>query len=298
MAEFRALERFVVPLRRAAKSCLMLALALVPTDARTATIDTEHLFGFIIGSDVGEVGEKEVESSVTGRFGKQTGTYDAASGTLSIEAVPIAHLRTEITGEVLGYGITGVRGLADQQYGAFGGLSADIRYQFLDRATAPFGLAVGAEPRWGRADDVTGQPANQYGVDFVAAADWEPIPDRVVAAFNLLYQPETTRLKWTGTWSQQSTAGVGIGVMVQVRPGLFAGGEARYLRTYDGIGLGTFAGQGVFIGPTVYMQLPRKAWIAVALSAQVAGDTPASIGSLDLVNFERRQARVLFGINF
>jgi len=298
MAELRALERFVVSLRRAAKSCLMLALALVPTDARTATIDTEHLFGFIIGTDVGEVGEKEVESSATGRFGKQTGTYNAASGTLSMEAVPIAHLRTEITGEVLGYGITGVRGLADQQYGAFGGLSADIRYQFLDRATAPFGLAVGAEPRWGRADDVTGQPANQYSVDFVAAADWEPIPDRVVAAFNLLYQPETTRLKSTGTWSQQSTAGVGIGVMVQVRPGLFAGGEARYLRTYDGGGLETFAGQGVFIGPTVYMQLPRKAWIAVALSAQVAGDTPASIGSLDLVNFERRQARVLFGINF
>ena len=298
MAELRALERFVVSLRRAAKSCLMLALALVPTDARTATIDTEHLFGFIIGTDVGEVGEKEVESSATGRFGKQTGTYNAASGTLSMEAVPIAHLRTEITGEVLGYGITGVRGLADQQYGAFGGLSADIRYQFLDRATAPFGLAVGAEPRWGRADDVTGQPANQYSVDFVAAADWEPIRDRVVAAFNLLYQPETTRLKWSGTWSQQSTAGVGIGVMVQVHPGLFAGGEARYLRTYDGGGLETFAGQGVFIGPTVYMQLPRKAWIAVALSAQVAGDTPASIGSLDLVNFERRQARVLFGVNF
>ena len=276
----------------------MLALVIIPTGARTATIDTEHLFGFTIGTDVGEVGEREAESSVTGRFGKQTGTYNAASGTLSMETVPIAHLRTEITGEVLGYGITGVRGLADQQYSAFGGLSADIRYQFLDRATAPFGFAVGAEPRWGRADDVTGQPANQYGVDFVAAADWEPIRDRVVAAFNLLYQPETTRLKWTGTWSQQSTAGVAIGVMVQIRPGLFAGGEARYLRTYDGIGLETLAGQGFFIGPTVYMQLPKKAWIAVAWSAQVAGGTPASVGQLDLVNFERRQARVLFGVNF
>jgi hypothetical protein len=298
MAKFRASERFVVPLRRAAKSCLMLALVIVPTDARTATIDTEHLFGFMIGSDVGEVGEREVESSVTGRFGKQTGTYNAASGTLSMEAVPIAHLRTEITGEVLGYGISGVRGLADQQYGAFGGLSAEIRYQFLDRATAPFGLAVGAEPRWGRADDVTGQPANQYGVDFVAAADWEPIRDRVVAAVNLLYQPETTRLKWSGTWSQQSTAGVAFGTMVQIRPGLFAGGEARYLRAYDGIGLDTFAGQGFFIGPTIYMQLPKKAWIVLAWTAQVAGQATVSVGPLDLVNFERRQARILFGVNF
>jgi hypothetical protein len=215
-----------------------------------------------------------------------------------MEAVPIAHLRTEITGEVLGYGISGVRGLADQQYGAFGGLSAEIRYQFLDRATAPFGLAVGAEPRWGRADDVTGQPANQYGVDFVAAADWEPIRDRVVAAVNLLYQPETTRLKWSGTWSQQSTAGVAFGTMVQIRPGLFAGGEARYLRAYDGIGLDTFAGQGFFIGPTIYMQLPKKAWIVLAWTAQVAGQATVSVGPLDLVNFERRQARFLFGVNF
>ncbi|MEI9925126.1 MAG: hypothetical protein WDN50_17870 [Bradyrhizobium sp.] len=273
-------------------------LAMIPTSARTAPIDTEHLFGFTIGSDVGEVGEREVESSASGRFGKQNGTYNAASGTLSVETVPIANLRTEITGEVIGYGVTGVGGLTNQQYGAFGGVSADIRYRFLDRATAPFGFAVGAEPRWGRADDVTGQPTNQYGVDFVAAFDWEPIRDRVVAAVNLLYQPETTRLKSTGLWSQQSTAGIAFGTMVQVRPGLFAGGEARYLRAYDGIGLDRFAGQGFFIGPTIYMQLPKKAWIAFAWSAQVAGQATTSMGSLDLVNFERRQARFLFGMNF
>jgi hypothetical protein len=276
----------------------MLMLATIPTSVRTAPIDTEHLFGFTIGSDVGEVGEREIESSATGRFGKQTGTYNAASGTLSVETVPLANLRTEFTGEVIGYGVTGVAGLDNQQYGAFGGLSADIRYRFLDRATAPFGFAVGAEPRWGRADDVTGQPANQYGVDFVAAFDWEPIRDRVVTALNLLYQPEAMRLKSTGLWSQQSNVGIAFGTMVQIRPGLFAGGEARYLRAYDGIGLDTFAGQGFFIGPTIYMQLPKKAWIALAWSAQVAGQATTSIGSLDLVNFERRQARFLFGVNF
>src|ERR1700733_5842855 len=83
MAEFKVSGHFVVPIRRAAKFCLVLALAVIPTDARTAPIDTEHLFGFTIGSDVGEVGEKEIESSVTGRFGKQTGTYNAGSGTRS-----------------------------------------------------------------------------------------------------------------------------------------------------------------------------------------------------------------------
>ncbi len=191
-----------------------------------------------------------------------------------------------------------VSGLADQRYTSFGGLSADIRYRVLDRATAPFGFAIGAEPHWGRADDVTGEPVSQYGVDFVAAADWEVIPDRVVAAFNLLYQPETMRSKVTGTWSQESTAGVAVAVMAQVYSGILVGGEARYLRKYDGLGLDTLAGQGFFVGPTVYFKLSERAWITAAWSAQVAGQATTSVGSLDLVNFERRQARLLFGVNF
>jgi hypothetical protein len=119
-----------------------------------------------------------------------------------------------------------------------------------------------------------------------------------VVAFNLLYQPETMRSKATGTWSQESTAGVAMAVMAQVRSGIFVGGEARYLRKYEGPGLDTLAGQGFFIGPTVYVKLSEKAWIAAAWSAQVAGQAATSAGSLDLVNFERRQARLLFGVNF
>ena len=283
---------------RMATSCLLLALALVPANARAETIETEHLFGFTIGSDVGEAGEKEIEGSVTGRFAKRTGTYTAGTGTLSAEFVPAPNLRTEFTGIVNSYDIAGVSGLTDQRYTAFGGLAADIRYRLLDRAKAPFGLAVGAEPHWNRSDDVTGEPAHQYGVDFVAAADWEVVPDRIVAAFNLLYQPETTRSKLTGTWSQDSTAGVAMAVMAQVRSGIFVGGEARYLRVYEGSGFDGLAGQGFFVGPTIYFKLSERAWITAAWSEQVAGHATAAVGSLDLVNFERHQARVLFGVNF
>ena len=280
------------------KSCLLFVFAMLPTDARSATIDTEHLFAFTIGSDVGEAGERELEGSVTGRFAKRSGSYDAGSSTLSAEFVPIPNLRTELTGVVVSYDIAGVSGLADQRYTAFGGVSADIRYRILDRAIAPFGLAVGAEPHWGRADEVTGEPGSQYGVDLVAAADWEIIPDRVVAAFNLLCQPETTRSRVTGIWSQESTAGVAVALMAQVHSGIFVGGEARYLRRYDGLGLDTLAGQGFFVGPTIYLKLSERAWIAAGWSAQIAGQATTSTNSLDLVNFERRQARLLFGVNF
>jgi hypothetical protein len=41
-----------------------------------------------------------------------------------------------------------------------------------------------------------------------------------------------------------------------------AGGEARYLRQYDGPGLDSLAGEGLFLGPTVYVKLSRSTWIA------------------------------------
>src|SRR5436189_107021 len=34
-------------------------------------IDTEHIFGFTEGADIGDKGEKELESTATGRFGKR-----------------------------------------------------------------------------------------------------------------------------------------------------------------------------------------------------------------------------------
>ena len=68
---------------RTATWCLLVVLASFPGIARAETIETEHLFGFTIGSDIGDVGEKEFEGSATGRFSKRNGTYDAGSGTIS-----------------------------------------------------------------------------------------------------------------------------------------------------------------------------------------------------------------------
>jgi hypothetical protein len=283
---------------RMSLSWLLLALALTPAEIRADPIETEHLFAFTIGSDVGNVGDREIEGSVTGRFAKRTGTYDAGSGTMSAEFVPLANLRTEFTGMVNAYDISGVSGFTDQHEVAFGGLSVDIRYRLLDRNSAPFGFAIGAEPHWNRVDDLTGEQVGQYGADFVAAADWEIVRDRIVAAINLIYQPDATRLKLTGSWSQEATAGIAAGLMAQIRPGILVGGEARYLRQYDGLGLDNLAGQGLFVGPTVYFKLSEQAWLTVGWSAQVAGHAAEVAGSLDLVNFERQQVRVLFGVDF
>ncbi|HUN99488.1 MAG TPA: hypothetical protein VMU69_25050 [Bradyrhizobium sp.] len=296
----RAFRRFAAGAihDRMALFWLLLALSIVPAGVRAEPIETEHLFAFTIGSDVGDVGDREIEGSATSRFSKRTGTYDAGSGTMSAEFVPLPNLRTEFTGIVDAYDISGVSGFTDQHETAFGGLSVDIRYRLLDRGSAPFGLAIGAEPQWDRVDDLTGERVSQYGVDLVAAADWEIVRDRIVAAVNLLYQPYATRFRLTGVSSQEATAGLAGALMAQIRSGFFIGGEARYLRQYDGLGFDSLAGQGFFVGPTVYFKLSDQAWLTLAWSSQVAGHAKAVAGSLDLVNFERQQARVLFGVNF
>jgi hypothetical protein len=43
---------------------------------RNGEVDTEHLFGFTEGSDIGHKGEKELESDSTGRFGRLGGSYN------------------------------------------------------------------------------------------------------------------------------------------------------------------------------------------------------------------------------
>ena len=50
----------------------MAALAAAPAVA-LADDETEYHFGFTTGTSVGEIGEKEIQSRLTGRLGKSAG---------------------------------------------------------------------------------------------------------------------------------------------------------------------------------------------------------------------------------
>jgi hypothetical protein len=261
-------------------------------------IDTEYLFGFLTGTDVGEVGEKELESTTVGRFSKRTGSYRALSQTLSLEYVPIENLRLEI-GAIAGYhSISGVTDLDDIRRASFQGLSLEIRYRLLARERTGLGLTLLAEPHWGRVDEASGQPVSQYGADLGLLIDKELIPNRVVAAFNVLYTPEIAQSRRTGEWSREANFGVGAGVMAQIRPGLLVGVETRYLRAYESLGPHDFAGHALFVGPNLFFR-PAERWRVTATWAiQVAGKAADDSGSLDLTNFERHQVRLRIGYEF
>ena len=271
---------------------------LVPGSVYAEGIDTEHLFGFMIGTDVGNVGEREFQSQTTGRFSKRGDNYRAINQELELEFVPVDNFRIEVGGAFAAHDIEGTPGFDDRRQLAWQGISLDLRYRFLDRDTAPFGLTFAVENRLSRIDESSGSVVRNYGTELTLAFDRELVPNLAVAALNLTYQPEWTRFLGTGAPEQESTIGAGFGVMARVLPGLFVGGEARYLRKYEGIGLEEFSGQALFVGPTAYFQLSERSRLTATWSVQAWGRMAGLGSSLDLVNFERHQARLVFGVNF
>jgi hypothetical protein len=77
-----------------------------------------------------------------------------------------------------------------------------VRYRLVDRQRSGSGVALFAEAHWLRIDDISGERADRYGADLAVLVDRELVPGRIVAAFNLLYQPDVARSFATGTWSR------------------------------------------------------------------------------------------------
>src|SRR5271169_4689769 len=122
------------------RSAILIFSLLLPVSLRAEDIDTEHLYGFTIGTDVGSVGEREFQSQTTGRFSKTAGSYRAVSQEVELEFVPVNNFRIEIGSSFSWYDINGVPGLEDRSQLNWQGASLDLRYRLLDRRTAPIGL--------------------------------------------------------------------------------------------------------------------------------------------------------------
>ena len=276
----------------------MWLVALLPGSVRGEDIDTEHLFGFMIGADVGNPGEREFQSQTTGRFGASRGKYRAIDQEFELEFVPARNFRIEAGAAFAAHDIAGAPGLENRRQLALQGASIDFRYKLFDRQAAPFGLTVGLQSHADRIDEATAAAVRSYGTQLTLALDRELVANRVVTAFNLIYQPEWTRIVGSGRSERDSTTGVAWGVMARVSPGILLGGEARYLRRYQGIDLDNLSGQALFVGPTAFVQLSKVAWLTASWSAQAWGRPAGSRSGLDLVDFQRHQARLVFGVNF
>jgi hypothetical protein len=266
--------------------------------ARAAPFDTEHLFAFGVGTDVGDPGEKEIEAAVGGHFGKGRGTFSSLSTELTFQYIAASNLIVELSAAGENNDIKHVPGRADRSAAAFGGASFALTYRLLNRSTDGVGLAVFAEPHWARVDEDSGARIDGYGSDLVLAFDKEIVPNEVIGVLNIRFEPEFVRSKADGSWSHENTVNLGAGLMFRLADNVFAGLETRYFRRYDAIDFSDFAGQAFYLGPTISIALSERAWLTAGWSRQIAGRSSDGKGSLDLVNFDRQEARLAIGVSF
>src|SRR3954468_12307992 len=261
-------------------------------------IDTEHIFGFTEGADIGNVRDKEFEKETSAGFGKRMGLYAASSTLLDFKYVPSPGLLISPGLLVAYHGISGVPGFDDRQQIGLQGLSFEVKYQLLDRKHAPFGLTLFAQPRWTRIDEASGERVSQFSSEFTLALDKEIVPQRLFGAINLIYEPEISRSHETGEQERGSGLGLSAALAAQVLPGFLIGAEARYLRAHAGLVPDALKGEALFIGPTLYTRLSPDTFMSIAWNAQVAGHVAGAPGQLDLINFERNRVRFRLGLEF
>ncbi len=263
-------------------------------------IETKYIFGFTEGSGIGLEGEKEVSTETVVRFGKRDGSYKASQTKLEFETTPNQYVQIEMGALVASHRIGGVTDLDNRNQVAFSGAFGELRYLLLDRsASFPLAITLSVEPEWHRIDETGGTRVTNYGLEAKLNADLELVKNRAYLGFNLLYEPEATRQD-TGGWDKESTFGVSTAFAYRMTPEVTVGGEAWYLRHYEGSWFNTFTGDALFVGPTLHVRITRKIFMAAAWNFQVAGReiTDGGALNLNLAEFTRQRAKFKFAYEF
>jgi len=274
----------------------------MPTAELFRDIETKYVFGFTEGSGIGLEGEKEISVDTQARIGKSGGRYFASESKLEFEFTPNQYIQIEFGPFVSAHDISNVTDLDDRRQIAFGGFFGEIRAMLLDRGpSSPLALTLSAEPEWRRIDETSGERVNNVELELKLNGDVELVPKRFYFGFNLLYEPEATHDpdRVGAGWEQESKFGVSGALSYRILPSTLIGFEAWYLRHYEGAWLNTFTGDAVYIGPTLFMQLNRKMFLAAAWNMQVTGRDLENPGAaLNLSEFSRHRAKLKLAVEF
>jgi len=265
-------------------------------------VETKYIFGFTEGSGIGLEGEKEFSTETVARIGKADGRYWASETKLEYEFTPNQYVQFELGPLVSTHKIKNATDLDNRNDVAMSGFFGEMRYLVLERnASSPLAVTLSAEPEWHRIDETSGTHVTNLGLELKVNADLELIKNRLFLGGNLLYEVEGTKdPDHIGAgWEKDSIGGVSGALSYRVIPAVFIGVEAWYLRHYDGSFFNAFTGDAVFIGPTLYAQLGRKAFMTAAWNAQVSGhDVDVSGSKLNFGEFTRSRAKLKFAVEF
>lgn len=274
----------------------LLAVAANLCPAR-AEVDTEHLFGFSEGTDIGTPFQPEVESELVGRFGQADGSYSALALSLSLKYPLSSWFRIAPTVTVSRFDIFGVSDIEDRGSIGLEQLGIEFRLRPFSREDHLFGLTFVAMPFVGFVDPTTGAPGDGWGTFFLIAADREVVPGRLFAALNLGYAFGRIRDYSTGQSVDGSELAFSAAATGRLWENVYLGGEVRYRRGFDSLAFGNPTGQAVYLGPTFYVALGKGASLSGAWNIQVWGQSTGLDPGLDLALFQRQTFKLRLAID-
>jgi hypothetical protein len=272
----------------------------ITRDSVFPELDSKYLFGsFTRGASVEDEGDRAFEPDTRANFGKRGGQYAATRTELELEYTPTKFLQIEIGPTVSYYNIRGAPGLNDRNAGVLNGVSATIRSLLVERGQSPFEVTLSLEPEWQNFDETSGETVSNYALETKIEADAELIKNRLFYAFNILYEPEGSITGVNPTaWVPESTLGVSSALAFQVIPNVVIGADLWYLRHYEGAALGSFTGDAVYLGPTFFWKIGPKTLVSASWEAQIAGREIGGPSPLNLTDFSRQRAQLLFEFEF
>ncbi len=259
---------------------------------RKEEVDTEHIFGFAEGSDIGKEGEREIENVNIGSFGKTGGAYNDVDTETSFRYGVTDRLRLSIGTLTDYYAIEDVPDFAKRTITTFSGVIGEVRYNLRSDAAHSYGLSLSFNPTFRRFDPTLGAREDNYAFPLTLLFDKTLIPDKLYAAVNLVYTPTFFPIPGTGATERDNGFTAIAAASYAVTKAIFLGGEIRHETLLNNT---SPTAHVLYVGPTLFYRFSPVFTGKVAYAAQVA-DVGAR--SLDTRVFERHQVELQFAYNF
>ncbi|MCL2385191.1 MAG: hypothetical protein FWC84_05115, partial [Alphaproteobacteria bacterium] len=145
------------------------------------------IFGFAEGSDIGPLGEREIESTNIASFGTPSLPFNADTET-AFRYVITPDLRLSV-GMLTDYFQSPEGDVFNQRnFVTVSGATAELRWNVLNWRTAPIGLTFSFNPEWRRNDPDFGEALQNVSMGFGLLIDKEVVPGKFFAALNLVYE--------------------------------------------------------------------------------------------------------------
>ncbi len=252
--------------------------------------DSEHIFGFAEGSDIGEKGEREIESITIGSFGALAGSYANAGNETSFRYGVTDELRLSIGTLSDYFNIHDVPGFGDHSVAEFSGIITEARWHILDWRTSPIGMTLSLNPLWRRTDPNSGEKSGNFAFPVTLLVDSQVIPSKFFTVLNLIYSPSF--LHPAGRREHDDSFVVITGGSYALTPNILAGAEIRHENLAQN---GNLNAHALFVGPQLYLRPAEGLSIKVAWAAQFP-DFAAH--SLDLTTYPRHEVELALAYDF